>query len=184
MAAIQAVAQGGNRGGRLPVRVDLTPMVDLGFLLITFFMLSTILSKPNVMGLVMPESETLNREPTKASQVITLMPDAADRIYYYEGLDMDSLRFTNFQAEGIRRVLLDKKARVDTQFPPAEARDLALPGSLKSVSKMTVIIRPTEGSRYKNLVDLLDEMKICGIAHYVLLDISEAERAALHKMKQ
>lgn len=161
---------------RQTARVDLTPMVDLAFLLITFFMLSTTLAKPQVMPVVMPEK--YEEEPPifqKASQVLTLLLGGKDHIFYYEGIENPKLDSTNYAAEGLRRIILDKKKRVDAQWPPSERPDPNHPGSFKTVSKLTVLIKPTQEASYKNVVDAFDEMSICGIAHYVLLDISKQE---------
>jgi biopolymer transport protein ExbD len=116
MAEMQ-VAEKGGKGGKvrskkLSTRVDLTPMVDLAFLLITFFMLTTTLSKPQIMPVVMPEKKLEDLEEfqaTKESQVITLMLGANDKVYYYEGITDPKLDSTDYSAEGLRKVILDKK---------------------------------------------------------------------------
>jgi biopolymer transport protein ExbD len=181
MAEMQ-VAEKGGKGGKvrskkLSTRVDLTPMVDLAFLLITFFMLTTTLSKPQIMPVVMPEKKLENLEEfqaTKESQVLTLMLGANDKVYYYEGITDPKLDSTDYSAEGLRAVILDKKDRVSQQFPDKERKDEKT-GTTKKISQMNVIIKPTKDARYKNIVDAFDEMKICNVALYVLLDISKQE---------
>jgi biopolymer transport protein ExbD len=181
MAEMQ-VAEKGGKGGKvrskkLSTRVDLTPMVDLAFLLITFFMLTTTLSKPQIMPVVMPEKKLEDLEEfqaTKESQVITLMLGANDKVYYYEGITDPKLDSTDYSAEGLRKVILDKKDRVRQLFPDKEKKDEKT-GDTKKISQMNVIIKPTKDARYKNIVDAFDEMKICSVALYVLLDISKQE---------
>ena len=181
MAEMQ-VAEKGGKGGKvrskkLSTRVDLTPMVDLAFLLITFFMLTTTLYKPQIMPLVMPEKKLEDLEEfqaTKESQVITLMLGANDKVYYYEGITDPKLDSTDYSAEGLRKVILDKKDRVRQIFPDKEKKDEKT-GDTKKISQMNVIIKPTKDARYKNIVDAFDEMKICNVALYVLLDISKQE---------
>jgi biopolymer transport protein ExbD len=181
MAEMQ-VAEKGGKGGKvrskkLSTRVDLTPMVDLAFLLITFFMLTTTLSKPQIMPVVMPEKKLEKLEDfqaTKESQVLTLMLGANDKVYYYEGITDPKLDSTDYSAEGLRAVILDKKDRVRQLFPDKERKDEKT-GETKKISQINVIIKPTKDARYKNIVDAFDEMKICNVALYVLLDISQQE---------
>ena len=107
------IAQGGGgghqKGGKvrskkMSTRIDFTPMVDLGFLLITFFMLTTTLAKPQILALVMPEKDIKKEdiEPVKESKVLTLLlssqknPDGGvtDKVYWYEGLDLEKMDST------------------------------------------------------------------------------------------
>ncbi len=184
MAEIQTADSGARKKGggkvrskKMSTRVDLTPMVDLAFLLITFFMLTTTLAKPQIMPVVMPEKdvEIEDLKPTPESQVLTLLLGADDKVYYYEGITDAKLDSTDYSAEGLRKVILDKKDRVKQQHGEMEKDDPKNPGQKKKVSKVNVIIKPTKNSRYKNLVDAFDEMKITNVALYVLLDISEQE---------
>jgi len=174
MAAIEPTAPSGRRQ-RMSAKVDFTAMVDLGFLLITFFMLTTSLSKPNIMPIVMPESEGNAQVANKASTVITLLLGADDKIYYYEGLENARLDSTHYAANGLRRVLLDKKDRVNALFGEEERPDPKNANAVKKYSQTTVLIKALPQSRYKNVVDVFDEMKICAIAHYMLMPVSEAE---------
>src|SRR5215475_5650233 len=104
-------SRGVKKSKKLSTRVDLTPMVDLGFLLITFFIFTTALTKPTAMRLILPADGT-----TKAgeSTVITLLLGKNNSIYYYEGADPAKGTHTDFQ--NIRSVLLDKKRRTDTAW--------------------------------------------------------------------
>lgn len=183
MAEIQEQGGGGDKGGKkrskkMSTKVDFTAMVDLAFLLITFFMLTTTLAKPNIMPIIMPEKKDIDEkdlEATKESQVLTLLLGANDKVYYYEGITDAKLDSTDYSAEGMRKVILDKKDRVKAQFGEDEKDDPKNPGQKKIDSKINVVIKPTKDSRYKNLVDAFDEMKICNVARYVMLDISKQE---------
>lgn len=184
MAEMQTADSGARKKGggkvrskKMSTRVDLTPMVDLGFLLITFFMLTTTLAKPQIMPVVMPEKDIKQEDlqATKESQVLTLMLGADDKVYYYEGITDAKLDSTDYSAEGLRKVILDKKDRVKQQWGETERDDPKNPGQKKMISKLNVIIKPTKDARYKNVVDAFDEMKITNVALYVLLDISAQE---------
>jgi biopolymer transport protein ExbD len=139
--------RGVRKAKKLSTRVDLTPMVDLGFLLITFFIYSTTMSKPKAMPLRLPADG--NPSPTKASAALTLIPVKDNRVYYYEGID--PTKGTTAPIRNIRTILLDKKLRTDTAW-------------------FQVIIKPTSDATFGNTVTLLDEMKIDDIHHYVLTD--------------
>jgi biopolymer transport protein ExbD len=165
------------RSKKMSTRIDFTPMVDLGFLLITFFMLTTTLAKPNIMALVMPEKKDLKEEdlePVKESKVLTLLLDADDKVYWYEGITDPQLDSTDFSAEGVRKVILNKMDKVKGQWGMEDYEDFRTKEK-KQGSYVTVLIKPTENAVYKNLVDVLDEMAITKVRYYVVLDASEAE---------
>ena len=186
MAEIAQDGGGGHKKGgkvrskKMSTRIDFTPMVDLGFLLITFFMLTTTLAKPNIMALVMPEKDIKKEdvEPGKESKVLTLLLGANDKVYYYEGITDAKLDSTDFSAEGLRTVILNKMDKVKTQFGTETFKKKNKEGveeERTDGSYINVLIKPTKDSRYKNLVDALDEMAICKVRYYVILDVSELE---------
>ncbi len=153
-------------------------MVDLGFLLITFFMLTTTLAKPNILALVMPEKDIKKEdvEPVKESKVLTLLLGPNDKVYWYEGITDAKLDSTDYSAEGLRQVILNKMEKVKGQFGQEDYEDFKTKEPKKG-SFINVIIKPTKDSRYKNLVDALDEMAITKVRYYVILDVSELELA-------
>ncbi|HLP33188.1 MAG TPA: biopolymer transporter ExbD, partial [Bacteroidia bacterium] len=114
---------GVKKGKKLSTRIDLTPMVDLGFLLITFFMYTTTMSKPKTMEINMPykDEKITEEEQTKikASTVISVLLSKDHRIYYYEGIGDDptkppQLNVTYFKPkDGIRDVLINKKKAIE-----------------------------------------------------------------------
>jgi len=182
MAEMQTADTGGQKKGgkvrskKMSTRIDFTPMVDLGFLLITFFMLTTTLAKPQIMALVMPEKDVKIKdlEPVKESKVLTLLLGANDKVYWYEGITKPTLDSTDYSAEGLRKVILNKMDKVNQQFGMDEYED-AKTKEMKKGSFITVLIKPTKEARYKNLVDALDEMAITKVRYYVILDISPDE---------
>ena len=149
-------------------RVDLTPMVDLGFLLLTFFVFTAVLSKPKVMDIVSPKDSF---EPTNICEncVLTAMLTKDDKIIYYEGIPENNpvLKETSFTVEGLRMVLLQKKALVK---------------KVKGTSdEMVLIVKPADESSYKNFVDILDEVAITGVKHYFIDEINATDKKLLTK---
>jgi biopolymer transport protein ExbD len=147
---------GVKKGKKLSTRVDLTPMVDLGFLLITFFIFTTTMSQPTAMRLFLPKDvkDPNEQNKVKNSAVITLMLGKNDVIYYYEGDSAQNLKPTDFKK--IRDIVIDKKRRTDPK-------------------DFVVVIKPTVDATYKNTVNILDEMTIDGVKRYAMVDISPVE---------
>ncbi|GEN67536.1 MULTISPECIES: ExbD/TolR family protein [Chryseobacterium] len=176
MAEVQVQEKGG-KGGKVRskkqnTRVDMTPMVDLGFLLITFFMFTTTFSKPNVMDLGLPAKPKKDQPkppPTeiKLSNSISLLLGKDNRIFWHQqdntSLTDQNLNETSFDREGIRKVI--EQAR-------ANAADK---------TKFTVIIKPTDDAVYKNFVDILDEMAITKSEQYGVTDVKPWELAVYNK---
>ena len=156
---------GVKKSKKLSTRVDLTPMVDLGFLLITFFIFTTTMSQPTAMKLFLPKDVDKPDEQNKVkeSAVITLMPSKADKIYYYEGLDPSKIQTATWKT--IRDAILDKKRRTN-------------------VDDFMVIIKPDKDATYKNTVDMLDEMKIDEVHRFAMVDISPTEYGYIQKTEQ
>ena len=193
------VQESGGKNGKskqkkFAVRVDFTPMVDMNMLLITFFMLCTTLSKPQTMEISMPSNDKSITEQqksmVKASQAITLLLGADNKLYYYEGepnyKDYTSLKETSYTPDGIRSILLQKNVAAVNKVRALKQQKLDLKISeeeyRKQVSEIksgkdtpTVIIKATDDASYKNLIDALDEMQICNIGKYVITDIAEAD---------
>jgi biopolymer transport protein ExbD len=156
---------GVKKSKKLSTRVDLTPMVDLGFLLITFFIFTTTMSQPTAMRLNLPKDTDKPDEQNKLkeSAAFTVMPAKNDQVYYYEGLDPSKLQSGNWKT--IRDAILDKKRRTDP-------------------SDFMVIIKPDKDATYKNTVDMMDEMKIDDVKRYALVDISPIEYSFIQKTEQ
>ena len=150
-------------------RVDLTPMVDLGFLLITFFVFTSVLSKPKVMDMITPNDTDITKDAICESCVLTAILEKDNKISYYEGMpeNVHVLKQTSFTTDGIRNVILQKKETVKK--------------NLGSADKMVLIVKPSDQSLYKNFVDILDEVNINGIKHYYIDELNTADKKLLLK---
>jgi biopolymer transport protein ExbD len=156
------------RFNKKSTRVDLTPMVDLGFLLLTFFVFTTALSTPMAMKLVMPDDkiDTI-KDPVCESCVLTVLLDKDNRIKYYEGAVENNppIKETGFAPKEIRTVLMQKKASVE------RVRG--------SGNQFILIIKPSAASNFKNFVDITDEVTICQIKKYYVDEIRDADKKLL-----
>lgn len=176
---------------KVSTRIDLTPMVDLGFLLITFFMLTTTMIKPQTMEIAMPSKEKVSEEEqtkVKASRAITIVLGKENKVFYYEGTrenDIDpKVEMTDFSAKGIRQFLIQKNydvmVKVEDLKKEKAGKDMSQEefdnkrNELMADKKAPiVIIKATNDATYKNLIDILDEMSICSIGRYAIVDITD-----------
>jgi len=180
---------GKKRSKKMSTRIDFTPMVDLGFLLITFFMLATSLIKPQTMEIAMPSNKDVVEEEktvAKASQAITLLLGKNDKVFYYFGkTEGAKLEETSYAADGLRKILLDKNYNVAKQVEDLKAEKSKIKmdenvfqkrlAELKANKNAPIVrIMATDNANYRNLVDALDEMNICSISRYAIVDIDEA----------
>jgi biopolymer transport protein ExbD len=127
-------------------KVDLTAMVDLAFLLITFFMLTTSLSKPVAMDIAKPDDEGI-QEPVAASRTMTILLGKDNKIAWYMG------------EAGKSKPVIESFAQIRNAIV-ANKNKAALADKVKP---LFVIIKPTSGSKYKNFVDIMDELAVAGI---------------------
>jgi biopolymer transport protein ExbD len=153
---------GGNKGGKVrakksSTKIDMTPMVDLAFLLLTFFMLTTTFNKPQTMEITMPEKPKAEDKLPEVNEkkVVTVILGANDKVYWYNGITDPEVKVTDFSANGIRKVLLTQNSQI--------------PG-------MIILIKPSEESRYKNMVDILDEMSITNMQRFALVKITQEDK--------
>ena len=174
MADLDTGDGGGGKGGKVRskksnAKVDLTAMVDLAFLLITFFMLTTSLSKPQSMNLGLPDKEEkIDEKPILVDErrTMTIVMGENNAIQWYMGLfdtPIAGPKADSYGKNGIRKELLKQV--------------IAVPQITGDPKKgLIVIIKPTKKSSYRNLVDILDEMAICGVEVYAIVnDITPAE---------
>lgn len=186
---------------KMNIHIDFTPMVDMNMLLITFFMLCTSLSKPQTMEISMPSKDKVTEaEQTKVkeSNAITLILGEDNKIYYYLGMpnygDYTSLKETSYDAQGLRALLLNrntkvvsemkelKKKKMDSKISQAEFEEQA--AKIKSDKTAPVVmIKATDKSTYENLINALDEMQICNIAKYAIVDITDGDKFLLENLK-
>jgi biopolymer transport protein ExbD len=191
--------KGGKRKNKKhSTNIDMTPMVDLMCLLITFFMLTTAFSKPKVMEITMPEKKTAEDQPeTKINEkrVINILMTGDDKVYWYLGMadpkkpPLPTLVKTDYSKDGIRKLLLKKNETVFTQVEELKTKvlkgelvmaDSTLTRKIKEIKRADktspiILIKADDKAKYKNIVDIIDEMAICTIASYAVVDISDVE---------
>lgn len=173
MAELDTSGGGKHKGGKVrskkqSTRVDLTAMVDLAFLLITFFIMTTTLAKPKAMDLTMPDKDekTKDQLAIKASSSLTLLLGSNDKLEWYLGeAGKSAPTIIGYGPNDLRKLLVEKKADIE-----------------KATGKpMFVLIKPSVKSTYKNVVAALDEMNIVNVQSYGIVDIMPIEIADLQK---
>jgi biopolymer transport protein ExbD len=148
------------------VKVDLTPMVDLGFLLISFFIFTTTIALPTSMKLAIPDDRGdfhPSEVPEKKTLNIILGP--ADKIFTYNGFDLQHLQNIGNNSKLLRSKIIEKKDELRRNFG--------------SDSDMVVLIKPTEECSYANVINVLDEMLINSVKTYIMTDATATEVSAL-----
>lgn len=174
---------------RLDTRVDFTPMVDMMMLLLTFFMFCTTLIKPQIMDLAMPTADDPNPGGNVPdSKAITFILADSETLYYYEGIpdyeDYTSLKKIKYGQ--LRDVLVHKNKEIvkdvneltkklnAKQMSEADYK-LAVAEAKKSKAGAVAVIKPMEASIYQNLVNVLDEMAICSVGRYAVVDMTDGD---------
>jgi biopolymer transport protein ExbD len=195
MSEIDVSSDSGHKKGpgvkkakKLSTRVDMTPMVDLGFLLITFFIFTTTMSTPATMKLFMPKDEKNPKDLTevKESGALTIMLGKDNGLYYYEGqIKEDGSNFKSATYKEIRDIIIKKKNEViashyhtpgcePLQKAAKERGDKDWKDACKD-KDFVVVIKPNSEATYKNTVDILDEMTINEVHRFALVDITPDE---------
>jgi biopolymer transport protein ExbD len=172
MAELDTSGGGKNKGGKVrskkqSTRVDLTAMVDLAFLLITFFMLTTTLAKPQAMDLAMPDKDKIDQQELTVAdnRTMTILLGDNNRLEWYMGLVDKPLtppQVDNYGRNGIRKALIENAKKV-----------IAATGDPEK--GLIVLIKPSDQSNYRNFVDILDEMKVSNINRYAIVEISDPD---------
>lgn len=166
MAEISQGGGGGKeKGGKVrakkaSTKIDMTPMVDLAFLLLTFFMLTATFNKPKTMELNMPDKPKADDpEPPEVNikKVVSIVLEGNDKVYYWRGVDgVPTATESTYAADGLRKVIMTEDA---------------------TVSNTVFLIKPSDKSRYKNIVDVLDEMAITKAQRYAIVDYTPEDEA-------
>jgi biopolymer transport protein ExbD len=154
---------GVKKGKKLSTRVDLTPLVDLAFLLITFFIFTTTMSTPTAMKLYLPKDTDKPEELNKAKEsgALTLILGKDKNVYYYEGiLATDGANFKQMAFSGMRELVLNKKQSTN-------------------VEDLVIVIKPTADCTFDDVVNALDEMTIADVKRYAMVDVAEGELALI-----
>jgi biopolymer transport protein ExbD len=164
------VSQGGGGGGhkkgggkvrakKQSTKIDMTPMVDLAFLLLTFFILTTTFNKPKTMEVTMPDKVEKPEDQTKINEndILNLVLAENNKIYYWIGLTPPA-EVTNFSKDGVRKILLERN---------------------KANPKLMVLIKPQDDSKYENMVDILDEMDITKTKRFAIVDFTDDDKTII-----
>jgi len=179
---------GVKKAKKLSTRVDMTPMVDLGFLLITFFIFTATMSSPKTMDLNMPKDTEDQKDETKVKQsgALTIMLGKGDKVYYYEGeLAPDGSNFKSSTFKEIRNEIIAKKKEVIKAHihddKCEEMKEKAKKNEDPNWEKadldrdFVVVIKPNADATYKNTVDILDEMTINNVKRFAMITIADTE---------
>ncbi len=166
MAEIQGGGGGGHKkgGGKVRVKkastkIDMTPMVDLAFLLLTFFILTTTFNKPKTMEVNMPDKVIDEKEQTKVNErdILNLILSENNKIYWYIGLE-PPVNETNYSSTGVRKVLLEQN---------------------RDNPKLMILIKPEDNSKYENMVNILDEMDITNSKRFAIVDYTPDDKTII-----
>jgi biopolymer transport protein ExbD len=203
MSEVQSAPEGGKKGKHSKLRakkasthIDMTPMVDLAFLLLTFFMLTTTFSKPKTMEINMPVKDP-NIPPSKINNAVTVLLTDKNRIYWYYGEfkpDSTKLQLSDFSPVGLHKILLDYNKDVNAKvieqhkrFTNREIADTTYKRMRIEImgdkTALTVLVKNDDKAKYRNIVDMIDELNICNIGKYAIVDMSQPEYELLKKTK-
>lgn len=193
------------RAKKSSTRIDMTPMVDLAFLLLTFFVLTSTFAKPKTMEInfpAKPEKEELN---IKVNNAITFLMTKNDGIYYYNGefypegnakaMPPTTFTKTDFSSEGLHKLLLDRNKgtidAIDKLTDQLKKKEIADTTYKRLVNKekgqkmaLTVLIKADDQAIYKNVIDVIDELNICNIGKYAVVDMGAKELEILNALNK
>jgi biopolymer transport protein ExbD len=194
---------GKRRAKKRPAMVDMTPMVDLACLLLTFFMLTTAFSKPKTMEIILPKKGEKGGDEIVAKKTLNILISGNNKVYWYMGLanpnkpeETPTITLTDFSNGGLRKVLLEKNSALFAQIDNLTQK--VMQGQIKmeqdkffdAIKEMKindrtgpiVLIKADDSVKYSNMVDAIDEMAICDIARYAIVDISDYEKELIQKL--
>lgn len=200
MAEIADSGGGGHKGGKKrakkqSTRIDMTPMVDLAFLLLTFFVLTATFSKPKSMELTFPAPPEKIEDMPPIKKGITFLLSKDDRIFYYEGQfrpvaddkgPATELKELSFDQSSLHKYLLDKNKEMDDKIKALQVKheNKQLPDTTykrlvretkADKESYTYLIKTDEEATYKNVIDVIDELNFFVVGKYVMVDIMKPE---------
>lgn len=165
MAEVITQEKSGGKQNKKPIKIDMTPMVDLNFLLLMFFMFTSSFSKPNVMDLGLPAKDP-NPIPTNYDidqrNQITFIIGENNRIFYHQSNEKDltetGLKETDYNGLNVSKVISEA-------YQKAPKKEI-----------FTIIVKPTDDANYKNFVDMMDNISISKKERYGVSDIKPWEQ--------
>jgi biopolymer transport protein ExbD len=181
------------RAKKQSTRVDMTPMVDLAFLLLTFFVLTSTFNKPKAMDLAFPAKPKPDEQikKQKANGITVLLTDK-DGVYYYPGALKPETPLTksDYSKDGLRKTLLmnngwavSEMKKLNTEFQKSGMADtifkkksIAIKGDEKA---LVVLVKADDKASYKNVIDVIDELNICSVGKFAIMDMTPEEKAKL-----
>jgi len=195
---VEEKGKGGKRKAKKhPPHLDMTPMVDLMCLLITFFMLTTAFSKSKVMEIILPEKlkddKPQEAPRISASRTLNIILGPNNKLYWYPGAvkpedfaNLPPLNETDYSADGIRKLLLERNRTLakkidefnkDVVSGKIQISQDSVRGAISQLKRVDdtgpiVLVKAYKDANYGNFVDILDEMNICGIARYTFMKIA------------
>jgi len=193
---------GKKRAKKQSTRIDMTPMVDLAFLLLTFFVLTSTFSKPKSMEITFPAPPPPGPPPPEVKNGLTVILSKDHKIFYYKGQfyapdnkeakPPTVLEETTFTSEGLHKLLLDMNSYAKDEITKLQAKvkskEMA-DSTYKRLSidakgdkrSLTVLLKTDDKATYKDVIDVVDEMNICFVGKYVIVDMSAPELALLNE---
>lgn len=196
MAQIQSNEQDSGKGGKhgkvrakkQSTHIDMTPMVDLAFLLLTFFMLTTTFGKPKTMEINMPVKDPTNQVKNEVNNALTFLLSGDDKVYWYYGelKPETKLTLTDYSPQGIRKLLLDRNKQAVDEIKTLRENALKNKMADSTLKRMEVdikgkkyalmvLVKTDDKAKYKNVINVLDELNICLIGKYALVDLDMRE---------
>ena len=203
MADVQTNDQDSGKGGKhkkvrakkQSTHIDMTPMVDLAFLLLTFFMMTTTFGKPKTMEINMPVKPEDNTN-TEVNNAVTILLTGDDKIYWYFGelKPETKLELTNYSNDGLRKLFLDKNKfaverikQLRTESATNNMADSTLKrlevGAKGAKQALMVLVKADDKAKYKNIVDVLDELNITMVGKYAIVDLAQQEFDLINTFK-
>jgi biopolymer transport protein ExbD len=198
--------KGKRRAKKLSTHIDMTPMVDLACLLLTFFMLTTAFSKAKVMEITFPEKnqDITNAPKVNKEKTLNIILDENNKVYWFNGLadptkpPLPTIYSTDFSKEGIRKVLLSRNIelyKLIDEYNTAVTKGtiVAVRDSIQSHIRQLkrddkagpiVLVKATDKVKYGNIVDIVDELTITNVSRYSIVDINPVEAKMIEEYKK
>lgn len=193
MAQIETGGGGGHgkhdkkRAKKLSTRIDMTPMVDLAFLLLTFFVLTSTFSKPKTLRMIFPEKqENPNDKPPEVKDGLTIIMDGNEKVYHYSTSlkETNELEVTDLSNKGLRVILKERNRKllkaleaIQKESDNGPKNDTAFDRKMNEKldqaqrdSKFVVIVKHSDRATYKNMIDVVDEFLINQVGKYFVVD--------------